>query len=140
MKKLSILLFGLFLVAAIGCNNPKQKAETDPDMRTSEVAPDYRGAYEGTLPCADCEGIKTRLTIKDDGTFVLNSEYLGEEDNKFEDKGTYFIENGEILVTQDQDGDQKYYRIQAGSLLMLDADKKAVEGEIASYYILKRTD
>ncbi|WP_436416712.1 copper resistance protein NlpE [Petrimonas sp.] len=138
MKKLSILLVALVSIALISCNNAKQKKTETPDMHTSEMALDYHGVYEGTLPCADCEGIKTKLTINDDNTFVLNSEYLGEENATFEDKGTYFIENGEILVTQEEDGEQKYYKLQEGSLAQLDANKKPVEGEMAPFYVLTK--
>ena len=138
MKKLSILLVALVSIALISCNNAKQKKAETPDMHTSEMALDYHGVYEGTLPCADCEGIKTKLAINDDNTFVLNSEYLGEENATFEDKGTYFIENGEILVTQEEDGEQKYYKLQEGSLAQLDANKKPVEGEMAPFYVLTK--
>ena len=138
MKKLSILLVALVSIALISCNNAKQKKAETPDMHTSEMALDYHGVYEGTLPCADCEGIKTKLTINDDNTFVLNSEYLGEENATFEDKGTYFIENGEILVTQEEDGEQKYYKLQEGSLAQLDTNKKPVEGEMAPFYVLTK--
>ena len=138
MKKLSILLVALVSIALISCNNAKQKKAETPDMHTSEMALDFHGVYEGTLPCADCEGIKTKLTINDDNTFVLNSEYLGEENATFEDKGTYFIENGEILVTQEEDGEQKYYKLQEGSLAQLDANKKPVEGEMAPFYVLTK--
>lgn len=122
----------------ISCNNAKQKNTEALDMHTSEMALDYHGTYEGTLPCADCKGIKTQLTINDDSTFVIVSDYLGEEDAKFEDKGTYFIENGEVLVTQDEDGEQKYYKLQEGSLAQLDADKKLIEGDMAPLYILTK--
>ncbi len=138
MKKLSILLFGLIAIALVNCNNAKQKNAEAPDMHTSEMALDYHGVYEGTLPCADCEGIKTQLTINDDSTFVLVSNYLGREDAGFEEKGTYFIENGEILVTQDENGEQKYYKWQEGSLVQLDADKKPIEGDMAPLYVLTK--
>ncbi len=138
MRKFSILLFALIAIVLISCNNAKQKNAEAPDMHTSEMALDFHGTYEGTLPCADCEGIKTQLTIKDDNTFVLVSDYLGEEDAKFEDKGTYFIENGEILVAQDEDGEQKYYKLQEGSLAQLDTNKKPIEGDMAPLYVLTK--
>lgn len=141
MKKLNILLFAFLAIAMIACTNAKQKQADEsvaPDMHTSEMVLDYHGVYEGTLPCADCEGIKTRLTLNDDNTFVIVSDYVGEENATFEDKGTYFIEDGEILITQDEDGEQKYYKLQEGSLAQLDADKKIIEGELASYYILTK--
>lgn len=138
MKKLSILLFAFVAIVFISCNNAKQKNAETPDMHTSEMALDYLGVYEGILPCADCEGIKTQLTIHDDNTFTLVSDYLGEKEAKFEDKGSYFIESGEILVIQDEDVDQKYFKLQEGSLAQLNADKKMIEGELAPFYVLTK--
>jgi uncharacterized lipoprotein NlpE involved in copper resistance len=34
------------------------------------------GVYRGTLPCADCAGIETTLTLHKNGTFTLNRQYL----------------------------------------------------------------
>ena len=47
-------------------------------------------------------------------------------------------QNGEILVTQEEDGEQKYYKLQEGSLAQLDANKKPVEGEMAPFYVLTK--
>ena len=32
---------------------------------------DWAGKYEGTLPCADCEGIKYIVELKKDGNFFI---------------------------------------------------------------------
>ncbi|CAM5210720.1 hypothetical protein OURE66S_02644 [Oligella ureolytica] len=32
--------------------------------------------YEGLLPCADCEGIQTKLTLNNDGNYTLEQYYL----------------------------------------------------------------
>jgi hypothetical protein len=37
------------------------------------------GVYRGTLPCADCAGIETTLTLRRDGTFTLSRQYQGRE-------------------------------------------------------------
>lgn len=42
--------------------------------------------YSGLLPCADCTGIKTTLSLKGDHTYQLRSIYLN--------KGTPFTEKG----------------------------------------------
>lgn len=61
------------------------------------------GVYAGTLPCADCSGISTRLTLhaKDrlqtgDGTFALSEEYLGTRDGnrRVDTRGRWFILRG----------------------------------------------
>ncbi len=41
------------------------------DMHTSQNSLDWAGVYEGVLPCADCPGIQTRLTLSRDETYEL---------------------------------------------------------------------
>ena len=38
------------------------------------------GTYEGTLPAADCPGIKTVLTINPDSTYQLKQDYIDRKD------------------------------------------------------------
>lgn len=44
---------------------------------TSQNALDWNGTYKGTLPCADCEGIETELTLNLDGNYLYKATYLG---------------------------------------------------------------
>ena len=46
------------------------------DGHTAENSLDWGGVYEGMFPCADCEGINTRLTLNDDRTYVLEESYV----------------------------------------------------------------
>jgi len=60
-KKLGILSL-LFLVSLLSsCVQPKI-------------------VYEGILPCADCSGLKTELTLYNNGTFFLKETYLATRD------------------------------------------------------------
>ncbi len=45
----------------------------------SQNSLDWNGTYEATLPCADCPGIKTILTLVADQTFTLSSTYLEDQ-------------------------------------------------------------
>ncbi len=40
----------------------------------------WTGTYSGTLPCADCSGIKTSLSLNTDGNYSMNQTYLGKGD------------------------------------------------------------
>lgn len=44
--------------------------------------------YSGTLPCADCIGIKTILTLHGDKTYTLQSIYIN-KGSPFTEKGTW---------------------------------------------------
>ncbi|UOO88750.1 copper resistance protein NlpE N-terminal domain-containing protein [Vitreoscilla massiliensis] len=43
---------------------------------TAENSLDWSGKYLGILPCADCEGIYSQLTLQQDKTFVLEEHYM----------------------------------------------------------------
>jgi uncharacterized lipoprotein NlpE involved in copper resistance len=64
-KKLFSLVFTLSFLAA--CHTPG-----------SSIAA-LSGVYQGMLPCADCMGIETTLTLRPDGTFTLRRQYQKDE-------------------------------------------------------------
>ena len=69
----------LLLAAALGgCASPPQGATPrSPDpAHDSRNALDWAGVYEGVLPCADCPGIETRLTLQRDGRYELSTRYI----------------------------------------------------------------
>lgn len=64
--------------------------------------------YTGTLPCADCAGIKTTLTLEGNHTYSLSSLYI-ERGNPYTEKGTwqemwknnlrvYQLKNGKLIT------------------------------------------
>ena len=80
MKKNLLLLALPLLLAA--CQTPSAPAtdstdtSTVVDSHTAENALDWPGRYAGLLPCADCEGIQTQLTLNADKTYVLEEHYV----------------------------------------------------------------
>lgn len=75
---------------------------TDLTIEEIPVPEEVVGTYEGTFPCADCEGIKTHLELNKDKTFKRTEEYLGkkkpEDKNVFETKGNYKVLNNKHVV------------------------------------------
>lgn len=68
---------------------------------TSKNALSWPGIYEGILPCADCEGIKTTLTLNKKGTFKLVSHYLNGKSgtsNKVQ-KGKFAWDSTKPIIT-----------------------------------------
>ena len=57
-------------------SQPARQPTQPPDLHNSKNSLDWAGTYEGVLPCADCPGIKTRLTLNKNGTYVLRAEFL----------------------------------------------------------------
>lgn len=64
----------------------------DFDMRA------FAGEFAGTLPCADCAGIDTRISLAGDGTYALDETYQGKSAEPVKSDGTWTAEdNGHRL-------------------------------------------
>lgn len=144
MKAMKLFLAGAVLVAMVSCTGAQKKKDAvqQEAPATSEMqAPvAYYGTYEGTLPCADCEGIKTLLTINEDTTYALKSEYLGKKEAIFEESGTYNVLNGDVIeLVTPSSGEKTYYKILEGAVaLTADSTGTLNDGELAEHYILKK--
>lgn len=109
------------------------------DGHTSENSLDWAGTYEGTLPCADCPGIKIELTINSDETFSMYQEYL-ERDMKGTETGTFrWDEGGNIVTLTTENGREDLYQVGENRLFRLDPEGNRVQGELADHYILEKT-
>jgi uncharacterized lipoprotein NlpE involved in copper resistance len=143
MKNIAIPL--LILLVAFACGESK-KAETTvtdslpPTADNSMTSLDWAGYYSGTLPCADCEGIKTNLTINNDLTFTLETQYLGQMDNPFKTTGTFLWNDEGSIITLQNDGsdDTHHYQVGENILYKLDVNGNRIEGDLANMYILQK--
>jgi len=110
-----------------------------PDMHNSRISLDWAGVYQGVLPCADCEGIKTSITLKSDNTFTRKSIYLGKEKKVFSEKGTFvWNENGSNVILTAEDGSSQSYKVGENVLFHLDKEEKIITGDLAERYQLQK--
>lgn len=109
------------------------------DDHTSQNSLDYAGTYSGMLPCADCEGIETKLTLSAEGTYQKSSTYLGKDSPKsFEEQGSYrWDEAGRITTLEGKDAPNQY-AVGENALIQLDRSGKKIEGVLAEKYVLKK--
>lgn len=145
-KSIFICLFlGLSLIACKSKNKEdqpekEQELQEIPDQSaTSENSLDWDGTYAGTLPCADCPGIETKLTLHQDQTYKLEMEYL-ERETDFTEKGTFeWNDSGsEIQLTDEEGEDSAHYKVGENQLFLLDEKGERITGELESYYILEK--
>lgn len=157
MRKLFMgaIALSALLICAVGCKKVENKvvdavntmdsvgttlenvAGDEMGMDMTDATMHYFGIYEDTIPAASGPGIKMTLTLNPDYTFTLVSEYIGKKEKPFTDKGTYTAEEGIINATL-QDNSMKYFKIGDKQLMLLNADKKPAEGNMAKEYILKQ--
>ena len=55
----------------------------------SATSLDWEGVYRGVVPCADCEGIATTVTLRRDGSYHLEAVYQGRSVAAFEQQGKF---------------------------------------------------
>lgn len=143
MKSTLINSLGLILLLVVSSCNSGTKKETQPmdqmeaTADNSQNSLDWAGTYEGVVPCADCEGIKTVVTINADNTYLAKETYLRNEPTSFEFKGTFKWDGqGEKLLLSDSE--RHPYFVGENTLTLLDADGNRPTGELESAYVLKK--
>ena len=98
------------------------------------------GTYEGTLPAADCPGIKTVITINADSTYLLKQDYIDKKDGHDDASGIFKVLDGKVLMlVRPSTGEQTFYKVKnANSIIMTDSMGVEPEGETAKLYVLKK--
>lgn len=124
----------LLVVTLAGCA-PQGSAPT-PAGDNSRNALDWQGSYVGTLPCADCPGIRTRVELHEDGTFMRNVAYLG-RDLRLMDTGSFEWDGaGSRITLTAGDGGAQRFHVGENVLFMLDGNGERITGERADAYRL----
>ena len=139
----------LFVCISLFLFNCKNEIKTDSTTITqdkvvnshdSKNSLDWQGTYKGIMPCADCEGIETEITLNKDITFILRTKYLGKGDSKiFEEKGKFsWDESGTIITLENLKDRPNKYKVGENTLTQLDMNGKIITGALAKMYIFKK--
>ncbi|HEX4853366.1 copper resistance protein NlpE N-terminal domain-containing protein [Arenimonas sp.] len=136
----------LGLVALAGCGReggdaaPAPPAPAQAESAPAHEAEAFDRSWLGVLPCADCDGIQTRLQLRadaDGARYLLEETYLGGEGNQqFLQEGEWREETVQIngapavVYRLDPDGPARWFWLQPdGALEMLEAEgRPAVDG------------
>ncbi len=158
-KKLKIFSAFLLMAVFVACNGSSDHAGHDSttadhsmhstavDTSASKNAADIQGLsvenYSGILPCADCEGIETSVTLKSDSTYDLHLLYIGRKSkgpgsNEFGESGKWMKHGADIIhLTGVKDGPSMYMKTDS-SLIQLDMKGEKITGKLADKYELKK--
>ncbi len=98
------------------------------------------GTYEGTLPAADCPGIKTVLIINADSTYQLQQDYIDRKDGHDEASGVLQVLDGNVMMlVRPSSGEHSFYKVKdSKSIVMTDSLGNEPEGETAKLYVLTK--
>lgn len=146
--------FALLCFSLTACNYTGDKNKTTdgrkPDTTAQQPAAatgdnaqnalDWSGTYEATLPCADCPGIKTVLTLNKDQTFLRSEQYLKNhtEETTTEDKGRFeWNKNGNVIHLKGKTTDL-LLKVGENRLFALDKRGEEIGGSHKDDYIFTK--
>ena len=108
-------------------------------MHNSQNSLDWADTYSGILPCADCMGIQTVITLNKNNTYESSLVYLGKSERKIEETGSFSWEkDGSILVLSKENESMNIYKVEENQLRMLDQEGQKIEGVLAENYLLHK--
>lgn len=108
------------------------------DEHNAKNSLDWNGEYEGVLPCADCEGIKTTIQLNDNGTYVMTTKYLGEGQEETVEGSFEWDATGTVVTLINDDEEPYKLKVVEGAIQKLDIEGKEITGELAKLYFLQK--
>ena len=150
-----IIWIGLFLIEVIllgGCTeSPKKEISPEAKQKTenpnikityqqnSSTSLDWAGTYKGTLPCSDCDGIVTELTIQKDNTYIMRTIYMGKKERPSEQTGTFTWDaGGNSIRLSGMDDQPNQYLVGINTLLQLDKNGSKINTSDGHKYLLNK--
>ena len=111
---------------------PVQDIRVEPVSPVADQAPtpapapaediSWVGHYAGSLPCTDCPGIRTLLSLYEDGSYILSMKRETVSALPVIQRGQTSWSADRRMLQLDRNGEYRRYAYQAGQLQQLDAD------------------
>ncbi|TVQ65767.1 MAG: copper resistance protein NlpE [Balneolaceae bacterium] len=147
MKLKSLLFYLIFcctgpiLFTASGCSSEQEQAP--PDHHNSRISLDWPGTYHGTLPCADCSGLDTEITLMKDYTYIKKTVYIGKDETVFITEGSFeWTEAGNSirLLGIPEGFGAPFFHVGENRLFQLDLEGNRIHGALGDHYQLEKVD
>ena len=120
---------------SLGIDNSADKVI--PDGHNSRNSLDWAGVYQGTLPCDQCDGIQTSITLLSMGKFARSIQHLGDNIQSKSDQGNIeWNEAGSKITLISESGARQSYQVGENVLYHLDENGNRMEGDLAERYLL----
>jgi uncharacterized lipoprotein NlpE involved in copper resistance len=134
----------------VSCTQKEKNPKVDPTQKSdsmtvqtpatsdnSKNSLDWHGTYEAVVPCADCPGIKTTLTLNENKSFKLEEEYL-EKKARNEDQGTFQWDPSGSVITLNGNVAKYKYKVGENTITQLDTNGQPIDGPNKNLYIFKK--
>lgn len=100
---------------------------------------DFHGVFYGYLPCDDCDGVKTTLSLQQKSNYLLVTQPAKESSREIFERGKYNWNDNDrsVVLTPKKEGvsPRRYFIEDQGTLIQLNADGIRMER-----HILQRSD
>lgn len=104
----------------------------------------YHGVFYGLLPCKDCDGIKTTLSLKNRGNYLLVTQPAKASAREYFEKGKYTWDDKNKMITlkSRKDSTIRKYRItDEKSITQLSSEGKPLKAkQKKTSYVLHKRD
>ncbi|MEI8278531.1 MAG: copper resistance protein NlpE [Bacteroidota bacterium] len=144
-----VKLFGIWILAVVftacgnattigtGAGSTGKATEIVRNVLDDDADENISGTYMGILPCADGEGMKTTIVLKEDKSYEVMEEYVGKNVVNRSAGKPWSLNEG--LLTLENSKQVKFkYKVEKNSIRQLDIDSKVIIGTLADKYILKK--
>ena len=104
---------------------------------------EFHGIFYGYLPCNDCNGIKSTLSLKQNNNYLLVTQSAKESSREYYEKGKYSWndETHAVVLTPRNESNTRQYLIKdEGTLVLLNTDGTQMKGDKDDSYFLRRSD
>lgn len=143
--KNQILMLAVAGFVLLSCEKKQEEVITNPpagnhaDSHNSKNSLDILGTYKAILPCADCEGIETEITLLKDETYTKKTKYVGKDEKVYEEMGDYtWKEDGNTLILEGINSEPMEYMVKENSLMQMDMQGNKITGDLSEKYILEK--
>ena len=123
------------ILGILACGGTKNSS---PSISLIHAATD---TWDGTLPCADCQGIEYKLELLDNGTYSESALYIGKSDEVIERSGQWAISSDSIIQILKENGEtHALFRFSKTYIELLDRKGKVIDSDMHDSYRLNRID
>ena len=149
----SILLFANSAMARTDTEAQKNYAkalaknhqqEIDHSVHTNQnKSLEFRGVFYGYLPCNDCAGVKTTLSLKQNNNYLLVTQPARDSSREFYEKGKYdWNEESRVLtLTPRNKKETRQYLIKdEGTIVQMNPNGTKMSEELEDEYTLRSSD
>lgn len=121
------------------------QSDTDHSAHTKPIdkSLEFHGIFYGYLPCNDCAGIKSTLSLKQNNNYLLVTQPAKDSSREYYEKGKYkWDEENHILVlTSRKDSSVRQFLIKdEGTIVQMNSDGTRMSEELEDDYTLQRSD